>query len=143
MNNDTKNLLKECNSGIQMGVSAIEQLLPHVNDTQLRKIIDESRWEHIELGNQTHKILNQSGEPIDAPSPMAKTMSKLKISTQYALNSDDSEIADLLTDGCNMGVKSINKYLNQYTNARTDVKNIAIGLVNMEEKLADNLRKYL
>lgn len=143
LNNDTKELLKECNSGIQMGVSAIEELLPSVKNHSLKEIIERNHRKHMELGNETHKILNENNLPNDEPNPMAKTMSWIKINTKYAFNSTDSEIANLLMDGCNMGVKSINKYLNQYENAENNAKDLAIRLADIEEKLSVDLRPYL
>ena len=52
-------------------------------------------------------------------------------------------IADLITDGCNMGVKSLNKYLNQYPAADSKVKDICDRLIKIEEKLGKDLRRYL
>jgi hypothetical protein len=37
MKNDTVKLLHECNSGIKMGKSAIEKVLPHAKDDELRR----------------------------------------------------------------------------------------------------------
>lgn len=143
MNKDTHNLLKECNFGIQMGVSAIDELLSAVKNPKLQKIIEKSRDEHTVLGDETHKLLNEAGKPIDEPGAMVKTMSWLKLNGKYALNPTDNEIADLLTDGCNMGVKSINKYLNQYPEATYSAKHIAGNLAKLEERLSVDMRPYL
>ena len=59
------------------------------------------------------------------------------------MNESDPTVADLITDGCNMGVKSLNKYLNKYEAAEERVKDIAKRLINLEEKLAIDIRKYL
>jgi len=48
-----------------------------------------------------------------------------------------------MTDGCNMGVKSLHKYLNQYGAADERSKEIAKKLVNLEQKLAVDIRSYL
>ncbi len=143
MNKDTHNLLKECNFGIQMGVSAIDELLSSVKHPQMKKIIERSRNEHVHLGDETHKMLNEAGKPIDEPNAMVKTMSWLKLNGKYALNPTDHEIADLLTNGCNMGVKSINKYLNQYPLATYGAKSIAENLSKLEERLSVDMRPYL
>ena len=42
-----------------------------------------------------------------------------------------------------MGVKSLNKYLNQYEAAEEKVKDITKRLINLEEKLAIDIRQYL
>ena len=55
----------------------------------------------------------------------------------------DQTIADLMTDGCNMGVKSLHKYLNEYKAADDESKAIAKKLVNLEQELAVDIRSYL
>ena len=74
---------------------------------------------------------------------MAKGMSWLKTNVKLAVNESDKTIADLITDGCNMGVKSLNRYLNQYKAADETSKDIAKRLVSLEEKLAVDIRKFL
>ena len=59
------------------------------------------------------------------------------------VNDSDATIADLMTDGCNMGVKSLNKYLNEYGAADEVSKDIAKRLINLEEELIVKIRKYL
>jgi hypothetical protein len=55
----------------------------------------------------------------------------------------DSTIANLMTDGCNMGVKSLNKYLNEYAAADERSKDICKRLIKLEEKLTAQMRDYL
>ena len=74
---------------------------------------------------------------------MAKGMSWMKTNAMLMMKPDDQTIADLMTDGCNMGVKSLNKYLNQYEAADEVSKDIAKRLINLEEKLAVDIRSYL
>ena len=51
--------------------------------------------------------------------------------------------ADLMTDGCNMGVKSLSKYLNKYKAADERSKDIAKRLIHLEAQLAIDIREYL
>lgn len=74
---------------------------------------------------------------------MAKGMSWIKTNAMLAVDESDNTIADLLTDGCNMGVKSLNRYLNQYEAADENSKDITKRLINLEEKLAVDMRRYL
>ena len=60
-----------------------------------------------------------------------------------AADASDQTIADLMTDGCNMGVKSLNKYLNQYEAADEETKDITKRLINLEEKLTVDIRDFL
>ena len=70
-------------------------------------------------------------------------MSWIKTNVMLAMNDSDKTVADLMTDGCNMGVKSLNKYLNQYEAADEVSKDITKRLINLEEKLAVDIRQYL
>ena len=70
-------------------------------------------------------------------------MSWLKTNMKLTMNESDGTIADLITDGCNMGVKSLSRYLNQYAAADEVSKDIAKRLINLEGQLAIDLRDYL
>ena len=74
---------------------------------------------------------------------MAKGMSWMKTNMKMTMDDSDATIADLLTDGCNMGVKSLNRYLNQYKAADAASKELCGRLVSIEEELCHSLRAYL
>ena len=140
---DTINLLKECNAGIKMGVSSIDEVLDDAENSKLNKILSSSKDEHSRLGDETRRLLNNYGDMGKEPNPMAKSMSWIKTNTMMALDAGDDTIADLLTDGCNMGVKSLSRYLNKYAAADEESKDIAKKLIAMEADLACQLRDYL
>ncbi len=140
---DTVKLLRECNAGIKMGVSSIDEVLPKVKSSELRASLEESRRKHGELGDDTHSLLNEYGDSGKEPNPMAKTMSWMKTNVKLGLDEKDKTVADLITDGCNMGVKSLNRYLNQYEAADERSKDIAKRLIGLEQHLADDMRPYL
>ena len=142
-NTDTYKLLRECNSGIQMGVSRIADVLSAVSDKNMKSALIDSRDKHEKLGNETHAILNEVGDTTKEPNPMAKGMSWLKTNVKLTFDSSDNTVADLITEGCNMGVKSLNKYLNQYEKADEKVKDITRRLIDLETKLAMDMRAYL
>ena len=59
------------------------------------------------------------------------------------MKESDDTIADLMTEGCNMGIKSLNKYLNKYEAADEKSKDITKKLIRIEDKLSNELREYL
>ena len=67
----------------------------------------------------------------------------MKTNMKLVMNESDHTIADLMTDGCNMGVKSLNRYLNEYEAADEVSKDIAKRLINLEERLAIDIREFL
>ena len=88
-------------------------------------------------------MLNKYNTDGKDPSGMAKAMSWLKINTKLLQEPTDHEVADLMMDGCNMGIKSICKYQNKYGGATKEAKSITDAIVQLEEKLMKELRPYL
>lgn len=140
---DTIRLLRECDAGIQMGTTAIEDVIDYVDNSQLKKILTKCKAEHEKLNASIQNLLNNYHDDGKNPNPIAKGMSELKTNMKLKINDSDKTIADLITDGCNMGVKSLNKYLNEYKAADETSKDIAKKLINLEEKLAIDIRCFL
>ena len=140
---DTIKLLRECDAGIKMGVSSINEVLEYVHDEKFHKLLSKCKDEHNKLEEEIQKLLEVYHDDGKEPNPMAKGMSWMKTNVKLVMNESDQTIADLMTDGCNMGVKSLNKYLNQYKAADQKTKDIAKRLIHLEEKLTSDIRSYL
>lgn len=140
---DTIKLLRECDAGIKMGVKSIDDVLEHVKSEELERLLTECKGEHEKLDRQLQEQLNRFRDEGKDPNPMASGMSWIKTNVKMAVEESDRTVADLMTDGCNMGVKSLNRYLNQYEAADEVSKDICKRLINLEEKLAIDIRKFL
>ena len=142
-NSDTVKLLQECDSGTKMAVSSIDEVLEKVSDSEMKQLLQESKNHHEKLGNEIHAMLNSYDKEEKDPSPMAKGMSWLKTNMKLGMDNSDATVADLITDGCNMGIKSLNKYLNEYGQADSYAKKICKELTEIEEQLCTKLESYL
>lgn len=140
---DTIRLLRECDAGVQMGTSSIDDVLKYVEDEEFKKLLTDCKREHNKLDDEIREQLDKFRDEGKDPAPIAQGMSWLKTNMKIAMNESDHTVADLMTDGCNMGVKSLNKYLNKYKAADEVSKDIAKRLINLEEKLAIDIRKFL
>lgn len=140
---DTVKLLKECDAGTKMAVSSIDEVLESVKDEKLKELLQESKNHHEELENEICNLLKKHGAEEKEPGLMAKGMSWMKTNMKLGMDNSDATVADLLTDGCDMGIKSLHKYLNQYQAADKESKDICKKLISIEEQLETNLRKYL
>lgn len=143
MNSDTVMLLRECNSGIKMGVSSISRVMPHVKNQELKSTLNASKDEHAVLGDEAHKLLLKYKAETKEPHPVARAMSDMKIRGKLMFSENDRTVASLMTDGCNMGVKSLSRYLNEYKRATNEAKSVANRLIGIEQKLNDQIRQYL
>ena len=140
---DTIKLLRECDAGIKMGIASIDDVLDYVQNDTLRRDLTGCKREHEELKQEIQAQLDRYRDDGKEPNPIAKGMSWMKTNVKLGLDLSDSTIADLMTDGCNMGVKSLNQYLNQYRAADEDSKDIAKRLIRLEENLALDIRRFL
>ena len=140
---DTIKLLRECDAGIKMGVKSIDDVLDRVKSPDLKQLLNACKDEHDKLDKELQELLGQYEDDGKQPSFMAETMAKMKTEMKLQMKENDKTIADLMTDGCNMGVKSLNKYLNQYAAADEKSKDITKRLINLEGQLALDMRKFL
>lgn len=140
---DTVKLLRECDAGVKMGIKSIEDVLGHVKSDSLEKYLTDCKDEHEKLGEEIRKLLDKYHDDGKNPNPIAQGMSWMKTGIKMAVDDSDGTIADLMTDGCDMGVKSLNRYLNEYEAADEVSKDITKRLINLEERLAVDIRDYL
>ena len=140
---DTIKLLRECDAGVKMGISSIDDVLEHVKKEDFRKKLTKCRQEHEDLQMKILQELEKYQDDGKNPNPIAKGMSWMKTNMKLSMEESDATVAELMTDGCNMGVKSLNRYLNQYKAADEVSKDMAKRLINLEEKLAVDIRGYM
>ena len=140
---DTIKLLRECDAGVKMGITSIEEVLDNVNSDEFEKYLKKCKDEHEKIDREINSLLVKYNDDGKEPAAMAKGMSWIKTNMKLAIDDSDHTIADLITDGSNMGVKSLNKYLNKYEAADEVSKDIAKRLINLEEKMAVDVRQFL
>ena len=140
---DTIKLLRECDAGVKMGVKSIDEVLKYVKSKDFEGTLTKCKEEHETLGREIRSELDEYHDDGKNPNPIAEGMSWLKTNMKLAMKESDKTIASLMTDGCNMGVKSLNRYLNEYKAADEYSKDITKRLINLEEKLAVDIREYL
>ncbi len=140
---DTVKLLRECDAGIKMGIASMDEVIDYIRDDTFRERLSQYKDRHILLQEETSKLLEKYNDEGKDLNPNAKGMSWVKTNVKLVFNESDQTIADLVTDGCNMGVKFLNKYLNQYDEADESSKNVAKKLINLEEDLSTQIRRYL
>ena len=141
--NDTIRLLRECDAGVEMGVSAIDGVLDYVRAPAFKQLLTDCKADHQKLENEIRVLLHSYHDEGKEPDAVAKGMSWFKTNVKLMTDASDQTAAELITDGCNMGVKSLSKYLNQYKAADASSKDIAKRLIALEERLGANVREYL
>lgn len=143
MNEDTINLLKECNAGCKSATNSMEQVKPYIENENLKAIIDKYNDKHIKIGDECHQMLNKYHEEEKDPQAIAKAFSWISTEMKLMLKGNSNEVADIMIDGCNMGIKSVSRYINKYKNASNESINLAKSIVKIEQEFMNELLAYL
>lgn len=140
---DTIKLIRECDAGIKMGVTSIDDVLTHVREEKMKNILKDARQEHEKLRSELETMLSDYGDEGKDPNPVAKSMSWMKTNVKLGIENSDGTVAELIIEGCDMGIKSLSRYLNEYKAAEERAKNIAKKLIKIEETLSKDMRPFL
>lgn len=140
---DTIELLKECDAGCKMAIDSMEQISKYVTNDQLKTLIMKYNGAHIRLEEDVHRMLNNLGEEDKEPSPIAKASSWIQSEVKMMMKGDTHEAASLLTDGCNMGIKSLCEYKNNYKAADDKSVNLCEKICDVETKMVEELQSFL
>ena len=141
--NDTIKLLQECDAGSKMGVKTIDEVIDCVTDDYFKSILIHSKDHHKKLGNDIHSLLNQMGAEEKDPSAIASGMAWMKTNMKIEMNHTDQTIAELMVDGCDMGIKSLYKYLHEYEGASHEAKEYCKRLIIIEDELRREMYPHL
>lgn len=141
--NDTIQLLRECDCGTKIAVNSIDDLSERAKSQQLKEIFARYRKEHEAIGKRILEELEKYKETGKNPSSFVKAMSWLKIKFKLLMQPSDHTVADLMMDGCNMGIKSLCRYHNKYDGATPQAKELSDSLVRIEEQLMKELHGYV
>ena len=126
-----------------MAVDAIREVLPNVKNEELKNKLTACEKEHKKLGEETHSLLIENNARDEEPGMMAKGMSWIKTNLTMSVNPGDDTIANLISTGCDMGVRTLQKYLNECQNASAQAKALAKKVIKLEEDLSVDMRAYL
>ena len=143
MNEDTRLLLKECDAGTKMAVDTIDQVLPSIHSSDFKNGLKKYRDAHVSFGDKLHALLSDGDEAAGDIGIMAKASARLMTGFRLMLDDSDKKIASMLTDGCNMGIQSVGKFLNQYDQATKESRRLAEKLLQDEEDFMGKLREFL
>jgi hypothetical protein len=126
-----------------MGVSSISDIIDDVESADLRQALHDSKLVHDRLGGEAHKLLHLYGSDTKEPHPVAKAMSTAKTAVKMTVDRSDRTAAELITDGCSMGIRSLTHYLNVYKNADSNVRALTKRVISSEQQLIDSVKGYL
>lgn len=143
MNEDSINLLRECNAGCKSATGSIEQILPMISNDELRTLTERYQKLHENYGVECNKKLHREGEEGKEPNPVVKAGAWLSTEVKLAFRSDTERLAACLFDGCHMGIRSLLQYVHKFPAANEEAKHMAYRLIGLEEDFREELKRFL
>ena len=143
MNEDSIRLLREVNEGCKNAVNSFSQVMDFIKDDDLREIAADYEKRHAAIGTRCHSLLGRAHKEEKDPLSVAKAVMWFTTEVKMMIDDDDSHVAELLADGCNMGIKSLSRYLRQYPDAGQEARGLAGKLIELEMELYKKLLAFL
>ncbi len=143
MEQDSVRLLRECNSGVIMGIESIDRISKYVRNPEFRRCLIRCKHRHMNLGRDIKSQLKRLGVSCKQPHLATSLMARMEIRIKMLVSRSDKTAADLVTQGTNMGILSISRYLNQYPMAAEEIKEISNALIQSEQQLVEEIRVFL
>lgn len=143
MDKQTVTLLKECNAGCKMAVGSIDRINEFLMNAELEQTLTAYKEQHKKLEEESSKLLAELGERGQQPDKIASAFSWITTEVKLLVKDDSTQIAKILMNGCNMGIQSISECMNKCPDASHDSVSLAKKLVKCEEKLMEDMKKYL
>ncbi|MBQ8719596.1 MAG: hypothetical protein IJY65_01010 [Clostridia bacterium] len=141
--NDSVSLLQEACSGCKYAVSSINTALDYVKDEQMQRVIKKYDREHSELGERCRTLLKERGAKEKRQSAVPEVMSRLGINMRLSMNDSKSHVAEIMINGCNMGMKTLAKERNRHPNAASECVDLTNEIIALERSMMADMLKYL
>lgn len=143
MENDTIQVVKTCNLGIQMAVDLLEEVMEKVENSKLKEVIAQSLYRHLKLEKKSLDVLNEFDGESEDVDILVKTMFWMKTNWKLFDEEVDEKAADLITEGCGKGIASLFHVLNEYKNCSYEAQKLVHDLIREEEGLIEEVRPFL
>lgn len=140
---DTKALLTEGNRGCKYATETIEIALGYAKGASMRSLLSKYGKEHENVKARFRKRLNTEGIKEGHHPAMGAAMAKLHMNVSLTMNPTDSRIAELMINGCNMGIKTLSRLKNRHPSAAPESVCLVGELIDVERGMAEELLKFL
>ena len=143
MDAQTRGLLRECSLGCKMAINSFDQMRDYVKNEELKELMDTYDKKHKAYEEKAAKMLMEDGSKEKEPGMMASAFSKLTTEMKLMMKDDSSQVAKLVMDGCNMGIKTLGEKLHQYSQADKSAADLTRRIIKGNEDMMKKLQEFL
>ena len=136
-------ILNELNKGIKMGMDSTSNVAEKVQDDRLKQDLKFQYDEYNRILNNVNDTLTQYNDFPKDLNPMLKTMGWMNVEWNTIDDKSNSNIAEMMIKGTNMGIIKGVKLLNHNPDTDDTIKNILTDFIQFQENTIEQLKKYL
>lgn len=126
-----------------MGMNAIDNVMPYVEDEALASLMSEQKEGMNSLLAEAKRGLSADEIAAAEGGKLGKTVLKASSAISAMLNGDTSHLARMLTEGYETGIVSLQKCINELQKSHEEVPVPAKELLKTYDKNIRALRKFL
>ena len=126
-----------------MAVNSLEQITGYIKDSDLKKLVENYISRHKDLEAEAVKALQNSGNDAKDPGALSSAFAWFTTEMKLTFNDDNTRIAKLLMDGCNMGIQTLGERMNTLNQADSSALALARKIIKSEQELMKELQAFL
>ena len=145
MENNDMNVLDELNKGSTMGLDAIEFIRKKVGEPNFKNVLDNEYNQYKDISRRINNLYDEyttEKQPHET-SAMNKVMTWWGIQMKAMNDKSNSNLAELLINGTNMGIIEGRRLLNQNPNINKEIQAVLDEYVKMQERSVETLKTFL
>ena len=143
MENENSALLNGIYKTTSIGMEATKLIFSNVKDRHLRRQVAQQYFDYKTTSHKVKNLLHYNGGFPQHEDNFKKAMIRSSIRLNTIMNKKPEHIAELMITGTAMGIIDVNKKLNRFDGADTEVKKMAEDFLTNEQRNIDELKRHL
>ena len=143
MKSDDAALFWQIRENTEMGMKAMETLLPKVEDMSFSLYLNQKELQYSQIRDRARREMLKEKEEGRRPGAVPEFALRGVIHAETLFDTSVSHIAELMIRGSSRGISRLWKAMNHCENAGRTSRELAEELLLLEQKSIAELKKYL
>jgi len=141
-NNVTVELLSEMHRNVTMGSESLTMVVPKITGSGMMASVTDQMEHYGEFTTKTEELLGRLNVEPRGSSLMKRTMTKMGIAMNTAIDSSDQHIAAMIGKGNMTGLTELTGKLHKLTDADEEAVNLCRDILDFEKREAMNILDF-
>ena len=139
----TKMLLQSVVDNARTGMNAVEQMMNYTDDAEMRKELTTEKEQYQAFIRDAEQKMFEMGVTPDKEGMMQKAGMWMGLRMNTLMNAGKDHLAEMIIQGATMGIVTMTRDRNDYTDASADAQGIASNFITTQQDTIDRLKTML